>query len=116
MKEVIKISEGRGMEFQQLIEVRRSIRKYDGTKKVTKEQVLQIVEAAIEAPSWKNSQTARYYSVLSEDLCEKFRADCLPGFNAQNSENAALVVTTFISNRAGFNRNTGLPDNEGIMI
>ena len=46
------------MEFQKLIEARRSIRSYDDTKKVTEEQIRQLVEAAIQAPSWKNSQTA----------------------------------------------------------
>ena len=46
------------MEFQNVIESRRSVRKYDGSKKVTKEQVESVIAAAIEAPSWKNSQTA----------------------------------------------------------
>ena len=54
------------MEFQKLIESRRSIRKYDGSKKVTKEQIETLIAAATEAPSWKNSETARYYCVLSD--------------------------------------------------
>lgn len=41
------------MEFQKLIESRRSIRKYDGSKKVTKEQIETLIAAATEAPSWK---------------------------------------------------------------
>ena len=40
------------MEFQKLIESRRSIRKYDGSKKVTKEQIETLIAAATEAPSW----------------------------------------------------------------
>ena len=63
-------SEEKDMEFQKLIEARRSIRKYDAARRVTKEQMLQIVQAAIEAPSWKNMQTSRYYCILSEELCE----------------------------------------------
>ena len=47
------------MEFQTVLENRRSVRSYDDSKKVTKEQINEIVEAAIQAPSWKNSQTAR---------------------------------------------------------
>ena len=86
------------MEFQTLIESRRSVRAYDAEKQVTEEQVKEIVEAAIQAPSWKNSQT-------------KFTAECLPEFNAKNAQNAALVVTTFVANRAGFNRE-GVADNE----
>lgn len=99
------------MEFQNVIESRRSVRKYDGSKKVTKEQVESVIAAAIEAPSWKNSQTARYYCVMSEDMCKKVREECLPGFNFERSENAVLIVTAFVHNRAGFDRE-GNPDNE----
>ena len=55
------------MEFQKLIESRRSIRKYDGSKKVTKEQIETLIAAATEAPSWKNSETARYYCSQRRD-------------------------------------------------
>lgn len=99
------------MELQKVIETRRSVRKYDASRKVTKEQISEIVQAAIQAPSWKNSQTARYHVVLSDELTETMLKDCLPEFNAKNSEGAALVVTTFVANRAGFNRE-GQPDNE----
>lgn len=99
------------MELQKVIETRRSVRKYDASRKVTKEQISEIVQAAIQAPSWKNSQTARYHVVLSDELIETMLNDCLPEFNAKNSEGAALVVTTFVANRAGFNRE-GQPDNE----
>ena len=97
------------MEFQNVIESRRSIRKY--SKKASKEQVEAIIAAAIEAPSWKNSQTARYYCVLSDEMCKKVREECLPGFNCERSENAALIVTSFVHNRVGFDRE-GNPDNE----
>lgn len=100
------------MEFQELIEIRRSVRAYDSSKKVTKEQVKKIVEAAIEAPSWKNMQTARYHCILSDDLSEEFLKECLPAFNAKSAAGAALVVTTFVANQVGFNRHTGEPDNE----
>lgn len=59
------------MEFQKLIESRRSIRKYDGSKKVTKEQIETLIAAATEAPSWKNSETARYYCVLSDEMTKR---------------------------------------------
>ena len=59
------------MEFQKLIESRRSIRKYDGSKKVTKEQIETLISAATEAPSWKNSETARYYCVLSDEMTKR---------------------------------------------
>lgn len=71
------------MEFSQLIEERRSIRHYDESKKVTKEQIEEMVQAAIQAPSWKNSQTARYYAVLSEDKLAELSEKGLPEFNAK---------------------------------
>ena len=99
------------MEFTKLLEERRSIRAFDPEKHVTAEQLQEIVQAAIQAPSWKNSQTARYYAVLSEDKLAELSEKGLPEFNAKNSAGAALIVTTFVANRAGFNRQ-GEPDNE----
>ena len=100
------------MELQTVFETRRSVRSYDEQKSVSKEQIKELVEAGIQAPSWKNSQTARYYCVLDDTLKEQFRKECLPEFNANSSAGAALVVTTFVANRSGFDR-SGTPDNEG---
>ena len=66
------------MEFQKLIEVRRSVRKYATDKKVTKEELMEMIGAAQEAPSWKNTETGRYYCVLSEEMTERVRRECLP--------------------------------------
>lgn len=100
------------MEFEKLIEERRSIRKYDSSRRATKEQITAMVQAAIQAPSWKNSQTARYYAILEEAKCEEFSESCLPQFNRDSSKGASYLVTTFVKNRAGYNRETGAPDNE----
>lgn len=103
---------GMNMEFEKLLESRRSVRSYDASKKVTKEQIRELVEAGIQAPSWKNSQTARYYCVIDEAAKEKLSAECLPEFNQNSSKGAgAYVVTTFVANRSGFDRE-GNPDNE----
>ncbi len=59
------------MEFQKLIEERRTIRKYSPERKITKDDLLAVIRAAQEAPSWKNSQTGRYYCVTSEDMVKK---------------------------------------------
>ena len=83
------------MELQNVLNNRRSMRNYDAAKKVTKEQVETIINAAILAPSWKNLQTSRYYCILSDDKIEEFRQKCLPEFNQKNAEGAALVVATF---------------------
>ena len=100
------------MEFQNLIEKRRTVRKYAEGNTVSKEDILAMIKAAQEAPSWKNSQTGRYYCVTSDNLTEKIRQNCLPGANnAVKSEHAALIVTTFVHNRAGFQPD-GSADNE----
>ncbi len=52
------------MEFQTLIENRRSVRKYSPNTDITKEQIQQLIKAALEAPSWKNTETGRYYCVF----------------------------------------------------
>lgn len=100
------------MEFQTLIENRRSVRKYSSHTNVTKEQIQQLVQAALEAPSWKNTETGRYYCVLSGDMSQKLRKECLCYANNDiKTEHAALIVTTFVHNRAGF-QTDGTPDNE----
>lgn len=99
------------MEFQELIEKRRSVRKYSTGHRIPKEHIMEMIQAAQEAPSWKNSQTGRYYCLLSEEMTRQFRADCLPSGNALKSENATLIVTTFVRNRSGFKQN-GTADNE----
>ena len=54
------------MEFQNLIEKRRTVRKYAEGNTVSKEDILAMIKAAQEAPSWKNSQTGRYYCIMDE--------------------------------------------------
>ena len=83
------------MEFQKVLETRRTVRKYNAG--VTREQMEELLRAAQEAPSWKNSQTGRYYCVLSEEMVDKIRMECLPDAgNAGKSEHAALIITTFV--------------------
>ena len=99
------------MEFQKLIEERRTIRKYSPEGRITKDELLTIIRAAQEAPSWKNSQTGRYYCVTSEDMAEKVAKECLPEMNQAKAENASLIVTTFVHSHSGFQKD-GTPDNE----
>ena len=58
------------MEFKDLINERRSVRQYDADKKVTREQLEEIIKQAQLAPTWKNSQNARYYCILGDKLDE----------------------------------------------
>ena len=99
------------MEFQNLIEKRRSVRKYAERNAVTKNEILSMIKAAQEAPSWKNSQTGRYYCIMDEKNVEQFRRECLPEMNAGKCENAVLIISTFVHDRAGFQKD-GTADNE----
>ena len=69
------------MEFSKLLEQRRSIRAYAEGIEIPREDIEQMIYAAQQAPSWKNSQTGRYYVVLSRDIAETLRLTCLPDFN-----------------------------------
>ena len=101
------------MELQAVMEKRRSIRNYNPERKVTKEQLEELIKAASYAPSWKNLQTSRYYCVLSENAVKEVREKCLPEFNQANSDGAgAYIVTTFVKGMVGFDKNTGSPVNE----
>ncbi len=96
------------MEFNELIEVRRSCRSF-AEKPVDTELICKVIKEAQMAPSWKNSQTAKYYVANTPESIEKVRA-ALPAFNQNSSKNAALVITTFIRDVAGFT--AGSADNE----
>ena len=100
------------MEFSQLLESRRSIRKYKPGMKISEDQIKVMIEAAIQAPTWKNSQTGRYYVALSEEKMDFIKKHSLPPFNAANCENAvALIIAAYETKRSGFEKD-GYPTNE----
>ena len=99
------------MEMQKVLEQRRSIRKYQD-KPIKKEVVEELLHAALLAPTWKNSQTGRYYVVMDKDKLEQVKKEGLAPFNAENTKDApVLIVTTFVKDRSGYERN-GEPSNE----
>ena len=90
------------MEFNQVLEARRSIRAFAAGKKVEQKVVEEIIKSASLAPSWKNSQSARYYVAMTPEKVQAVR-ECLPAYNQKSSQNAsALVVTAFEKGNAGF--------------
>lgn len=92
------------MNAVELLKGRRSIRKYED-KKVAHEVIEEVVSLASYAPSWKNSQIARYIAVESEAVKAAVAADCVPGFNAKIINSApVLVVVTGITGRSGYER------------
>lgn len=96
------------MEFMELAKERRSVRAYKD-QPVPRSLVDEIIQAAQLAPSWKNSQTGRYYVALDPAAREKVWA-CLPSYNQKSSANAALIVTAYEKGVSGFN--AGEPVNE----
>lgn len=99
------------MELSKAAESRRSIRAYK-EHPVEREKVEEIIRFLQNAPSWKNSQTGRYYVVMSPDKLKSVKAECLPEYNQKNCKDApVLIITTFEKKRAGFDRE-GNPENE----
>ena len=100
------------MEYSELIQLRRSVRKYQEGTSISDAAIEEIMQATQMAPSWKNSQTGRYYIVRTPEKVAALREACLPAFNQKSSGNApVLVVTAFEKGISGFNPD-GTPTNE----
>ncbi len=92
------------MELNEIFAKRRSVRKYDGTRPVSREQLETMIAAAQEAPTWKNTQTGRYYAVTGQQTLKALK-ECLHPQNQLTVADApALIVTTFKKNISGFER------------
>lgn len=100
------------MEFMELVEKRRSIRAYKAGTSIEQSAIEEMIRCAQQAPTWKNSQTGRYYVVSTPEKLAAVKANCLPQFNQDNCKDApVLIVTAFEKNRSGFDRE-GNADNE----
>ena len=89
------------MEFSELLLSRRSCRRYRVCAPVSRETLSAVLADTVLAPSWKNTETARYYAALSADAADAVRA-ALPDFNVDSTQNAAAyVVTTFVRGVSG---------------
>ncbi|MDE7121745.1 MAG: nitroreductase family protein, partial [Oscillospiraceae bacterium] len=84
---------------------RRSIRHYT-EQTVSGQEITKILETARFAPSWKNSQTAKYYAILNPELKNQIAEQGTLNFskNKYNIQNApALIVLTSVGNVSGYN-------------
>ena len=71
-----------------------------------------MLRCAMEAPSWKKSQTARYHVITSPKMLQAMKQEGLAPFNAENTKDApVLIVTSFVKDVAGFDKD-GTPSNE----
>ena len=103
------------MEALECIKTRRSVRKFT-EEAVSREQMAEVVAAAAYAPSWKNTQTARYYFVTDKEKIARLASDCMMDFayNQKTASHApALVILTTITGRSGFERDGSFSTSKG---
>lgn len=103
------------MEFLEAVRNRRSIRNYTD-KTVTAEQIQEIIEISRYAPSWKNSQTAKYYVILNQELKNQIaeQGTCDFSKNKMNIQNApCLVVLTTVNGIAGYDPDGSFTTSKG---
>lgn len=97
------------------ITTRRSIRKFSD-RAVEAQVIAEIVNVATYAPSWKNSQTTRYFAVLDKALKDRLAVECTMGFehNAEIINGApAMIVVTTVNNRSGYERDGSTTTSKG---
>lgn len=103
------------METRACIETRRSIRKYEA-RPLPREVVESIVALAAYAPSWKNTQVARYTVITDRTVLEKIAEDCVLGFthNAEIIRSCpALAVQSTVTGRSGYERDGSFTTSQG---
>ena len=101
------------MELLRVLEERRSIRDYQQGVQINKEDIEKMIYAAQQAPSWKNSETGRYYVAITQDGIQSVR-NVLPGFNSERTQNAAAyIVTTYKTKISGHDGNGNPTDANG---
>lgn len=92
------------METLKCLEARRSIRQF-AAQPVDEKTVEALIHAASLAPSWKNSQTVRYYALTGEKKAA-FAADCCnvhPGNRVRAESCAVLLALVTVRGVSGYN-------------
>jgi nitroreductase len=98
-----------GPAFDEVLMTRRSIRSYDATKTISKEEVRQLLAAVQEAPSWANQQPTKYYVAISGEMREAV-SNAIYGNKERVAGAPVLIVSTYERGKSGFFR--GQPTNE----
>ena len=103
------------MNAKECLETRRSIRKYKSDA-IPADLLYEIVETAKYAPSWKNTQIARYHVVTNPVLKEKIANECVCGFTFNTKtllQASAIVILSYITKRCGYERDGSFTTNKG---
>lgn len=102
------------MTAKELITTRRSIREFTD-EPVSHELLEEVIDMARFAPSWKNTQIARYVAVEG-DTKDKVSKNCFEAWvgNANMVAKAPMVIAlTYIKNRSGFERDGSFTTSKG---
>lgn len=93
--------DGKTPSFDEVIKTRRSVRSYDATKTITKEEIEELLIATQEAPSWANQQPTKYYVAITPE-----KVNAIAELTGPNKDKIAgapvLVVSTFERSKSGF--------------
>ena len=90
--------------FDEIVASRRSIRDYKEGTTISEAQVRNLIATAIEAPSWANTQTTRYYVAMDAAKVAAVK-ELIGAGNARNTANApVMIVSTFVKGQSGFGR------------
>lgn len=94
---------GDRMELDEIIKLRRSVRKFSN-KEMSKELIEEIISSSLQAPSWKNTETPRYFVANSKEAKE-IVFNSLPVFNQNNTLNASCyIVSCYKVGQSGFTK------------
>ena len=97
------------------IESRRSIRKFKDMP-VPASLFYEIIETSRFAPSWKNTQIARYHVVLNPAMKEKIANDCVLDFKFNTktlSKAPAIVIVSYVTERCGYEKDGSFSTSKG---
>lgn len=92
------------METLECIKSRRSVRRFTDSP-VEQDIMNRIISAAVYAPSWKNTQTARYTIINTPEIIERISLEAMSGFNFNQKTLAVcrtLAVLTYEKNISGY--------------
>ena len=103
------------MDVTTAMRTRRSVRNYKG-EQIPQETLREVVELARFAPSWKNTQIARYHVVTNPVLKEKIATDCVCDFKFNTKtllQAPAIVIVSYVTKRCGYERDGSFTTSKG---
>lgn len=98
------------MSFDEVIRTRRSVRSYDASRSISQESVRTLIETALQAPSWANTESSRYYVVMQDaEKLEALKKLTLGNYD-RISGAPVLIVSTYVKSLAGHHQGKAVDD------